>query len=194
MIVPMRSATTKRNSRLQRRHEHDQHGELTELDADVERQQRRQQVRAGELQRLRSANEKPKPCTSPNANAIIHRLSRDQLNAVAGPRPSLACGDDDVLERHVDDRDGDQRFDERRKPERVGRQVRGRRDERDRVRDRERRDDEDERPRRAERNDEAEQEQQVIGAVEDVLEAEPDEAPAPPDASADRAGRGRDRR
>ena len=37
---------------LQRRDEQRQHEELPELDADVERQQRRQQVGPGELQRL----------------------------------------------------------------------------------------------------------------------------------------------
>ena len=83
---------------------------------------------------------------------------------------------DDVLERHVDDRDGDQRLDERRKPQRVGREAERGRDQRDRVRDGEGGDDEHERPQAAERDHEAGDEQQVVGAVEDVQEARLDEA------------------
>ena len=37
---------------LQRRHEDDEHQELAELDAEVEGEERGQNVRAGELQRL----------------------------------------------------------------------------------------------------------------------------------------------
>ena len=50
-------------------------------------------------------------------------------------------------------------------------------------------DDGDERPEAAERDHQAEQEQQVVGAVEDVLEAELARSAAPPGATADRAAR-----
>ena len=90
---------------------------------------------AGELQRSRArANEKPKPCTMPKAKAMIQR------------RWTVAA--DDVLQRHVDDGDGDQRLDERREPERVRHEAEGGGDQRDRMRDREGGDDDDERPRR----------------------------------------------
>ena len=59
----------------------------------------------------------------------------------------------------------------------VRRQIERRRDERDRVRDREGGDDDDERPEAAERDHQAEQEEQVVGAVENVKEARDDEAP-----------------
>ena len=71
----------------------------------------------------------------------------------------------------------------------LGREVEGRRDERDRVRDREGRDDEHERAKPAERDHEAEKEQQVVGAVENVEEAELRRIATPPGASADRAAR-----
>ena len=61
----------------------------------------------------RSANEKPKPWTRPNAEASHH--------ATAAVHGSASTPIDDVLERHVDDRHGDQHFDERREPQRVGR-------------------------------------------------------------------------
>ena len=65
--------------------------------------------------------------------------------------------------------------------------IRGR-DQRDGMSDRKRRHDQDERAQLApKRHDEAEQEQQVIGAVQDVLEAERARSAAATDASADRA-------
>ena len=65
MIVPMRSATTYRNSRSSAGMSSDQHEQLTQLDADVERQQRRQQVRAGELQRLPQREREPEAVHEP---------------------------------------------------------------------------------------------------------------------------------
>ena len=91
--------------------------------------------------------------------------------------PPVQARTDDVLERHVDDGAGDEHLDERREPERVGPEVVGRGDERDRVRDGEGRDDGDQRAEAAERDDQAEQEQQVVGAVQNVLEAKLHEAP-----------------
>ena len=52
MMMPMRSGGRCRNSRSEHRHEQHEHQQLAELDADVERQQRGQQVRSGELQRF----------------------------------------------------------------------------------------------------------------------------------------------
>ena len=52
MMVPMRSATTYRNSRSSAGYQHDQHGKLAEFDTHIERQQRGQQVRTRKLQRL----------------------------------------------------------------------------------------------------------------------------------------------
>ena len=86
-------------------------------------------------------------------------------------------GRDDVLERHVDDRHGDERLDQRRKPQRARRHVVGGRDERDRVGDGEGGDDRHQRADAAERNHQAEQEQQVIHAAQDVEEPVHDEAP-----------------
>src|SRR6266550_6029198 len=89
---------------------------------------------------------------------------------------SLELGSDDVLERHIHDGERDQRFDQRRKPKRVWRESDRRRHEGDRVRDGERRHDGDEWPNLPERDDEAEDEQEMVDAVEDVREAELDEA------------------
>ena len=53
MIVPMRSATTKRKSSSSAGIISSEHEQLAELDAEVERQERRQQMRAGKLHGLR---------------------------------------------------------------------------------------------------------------------------------------------
>src|SRR5687768_2254628 len=90
--------------------------------------------------------------------------------------PPLDLRANDVLERHVHNREGDQHLDQRWEPERVRGEPACRRNEGDRVRDRERRDDRDERARLAERNHETEDEQDVIDPVENVLDAEYDEA------------------
>jgi hypothetical protein len=46
---------------------------LTKLHADVERQQRREQVRPANWSVCFSANENPNPCTRPKPNVISHR-------------------------------------------------------------------------------------------------------------------------
>ena len=147
----------------ERRQNDRQHEELTELDADVEREQRRQQVRSRELKRLPQRERKAE--------------SMHQAKAERNHPAALDVGAHHILQRHVDDGRRDQRFDERRKPERVGGEVEGRGEQRNRMRDGERRDDGDERSDAAERNDEAEQEQQMVGAVQDVLESELHEVP-----------------
>ena len=52
MMTPMRSSITYRNVSASSGSAIDQHQQLPELHADVEREQRRHQVRSGELQRL----------------------------------------------------------------------------------------------------------------------------------------------
>src|SRR4030095_2524712 len=78
----------------------------------------------------------------------------------------------DILERHVDDGHGDERFDERWEPEGGWSDAIGCGDERDRMRDGERGHDHDERSDAPERDDQAHQEQQVIGAIENVQDPE----------------------
>ena len=80
---------------MERRHEDEQHEQLAELDADVEREQRRQEVRAGELQRL--------PQREREAEAV-HQAEGERDDPAALPEVRRS---DDVLERHVDDRGGD---------------------------------------------------------------------------------------
>ena len=65
MIVPSRSGDHVAEQEIERRNQQDQHQQLSQLDADVERQQRRQQVRAGELQRLPQRERKPEPVDQP---------------------------------------------------------------------------------------------------------------------------------
>ena len=52
---------------IEDRNQDHQHEQLPELDADVERQQRRQQVRAGELQRLAQREREPEAVNQPEA-------------------------------------------------------------------------------------------------------------------------------
>ena len=85
-------------------------------------------------------------------------------------------GINNILQRHVDDGDRDQRLDQRREPEPVRHEAESRRYQRDRMPDGERGDDDHERPQPPERKHQAEQEQQVIDAFEDVPEARDDEA------------------
>src|SRR3989442_13971782 len=84
---------------FERGDEQQKYEELTKLDADIERQQRSQQVRSGELQRLA---EREREAESVNET----EPEGDHL-------PALQIAVDDVLERHVEEGDGDERFDER---------------------------------------------------------------------------------
>src|SRR2546422_871726 len=184
----------------------DEYEQLTELDANVERQERGQQMRAGELQR-RAQREREAEAVHETEGEGNHptTLERRACKARRGVRALGALRAwrsraghkrlrpprarrrerqgrgrgparvNDVLERHVDDRGRDQRLDERREPQRVGREVVRRGNERDRMRNGERRHDRDKRPETAEWNHQAEQEQQVIDAVEDVEGSELDE-------------------
>ena len=148
---------------VERRDEHEEHGELADLDAEIERDERRDEVVAGELKLLAQEEREPES---------VHDAERE------GDHPSHLHGPaDDVLERHVDDRGGDQRLDEGREPQGIRHEPVGRRDQRDRMREREGGDDDGERPQAPERRDEADEEQQVVDAAEDV--PEPDTAGSP---------------
>ena len=87
----------------------------------------------------RSANEKPRPCTRPKANARIQRRRPTRRR-----RAAFAGREHDVLERHVDDRRRDERLDQRRKPQPVRPGIQGGRDERHGMSGGERGDREDE--------------------------------------------------
>ena len=89
--------------------------------------------------------------------------------------PPISPRTDDVLERHVDDRERNEHFDQRRKPKRIRRKAHRGGDERDRVRDGERGDDRDERPDAPNGNHETQHEQQVVDAAEYVRESQADE-------------------
>ena len=137
--------------------------QLAELDADVESEERRQQMRSGELQRLAKGERE--------AEAVNEaEPERDEPAA-------LELGSDDVLERHVDDRDRDEHLDERRKPQRARREAQRGREQGDGVRDGERRYDRDERTDPPEGDHEANDEQQVVDAVHDVPESQLHEPP-----------------
>src|SRR5580704_14398890 len=79
-----------------RRNEDAQNGELADLDPDVEREQRYQQVRPGELQLL--------------LEDVGEAEAMDEAEEPGNdPAPPQARADD-VLERQVDDRHGDNRL------------------------------------------------------------------------------------
>ena len=142
---------------VQQRNEQQQDQELTELDAEVEGEQRGQEVRAGELERLAEGEGE--------AEAV------DEAEAEGGGPATFLADAEDVLERHVDDGQRDQDLDQGGEPENARRQTGGGGDQGDRVGDRERGDDEDQLAELAERGDEADQKQQVVETAEDVFEA-----------------------
>ena len=96
---------------IERGHEQDEHEQLAELDADVEREQRRQHV-----VRPRTA-----ACFAKRTRSRSH--GSDRSRTAMAQRVMAPIGCDDVLDGHVEDRRRDQRLDERRKPQRVGRQA-----------------------------------------------------------------------
>jgi hypothetical protein len=93
-----------------------------------------------------------------------------------GDPASARARADEVLQGHGDDRDGDQPLHQRREPESLRGEAQDRGGERQRVRHREGGGDYHQRPEAAKRDDQAGDEQQVVGAVEDVQEAALDEA------------------
>src|SRR6478752_3107545 len=119
-------------------------------------------MRARELQRLAESKRESK--------------SMDEAKAERDEPAAFELGPDDVLERHVHDRECDQQFDQRREPERVRRETKHRRRERETMSHRERRHDRDQWSEPPKWNDQAEDEQQVVDSVENVVEAERHEA------------------
>src|SRR5438552_13910745 len=87
------------------------------------------------------------------------------------PAPAYIASDD-VLQRHIKDGHGDQRFDQRRKPQSIRPEVERGGNQRDRMRDGERRDDRDQGTEAPERNDQAEEKQQMVRPIQDMVEAE----------------------
>ncbi|MFO1269882.1 MAG: hypothetical protein U1F67_25805 [Rubrivivax sp.] len=147
----------------QQRHARQQHRELAELDADVEGQQRRDEVRTGELQRFGKREREAE---------AVHEAERE------GQHPALVRrGAEDVEQRHRDDRRGDGPLDERRKPQPLRRDAERRGAERQRMRQRERGGNDDERPQPPKRDRQARDEEQVVSAIENVREAFTHEAP-----------------
>ncbi len=97
---------------LQRRDQDHEHEQLSDLDADVEGQEGCHEVRARELERLAQGERKPEP---------VHEAEREREE----PSPLDAHHAHDVFERHIEDRDRDERIDQRRKPESTGRVIEG---------------------------------------------------------------------
>src|SRR6478672_422987 len=96
----------------------------------------------------------------------VHQPEHERDN----PAP-LHLRTDDVLERDIQNRNRDERFDERRKPQRVRTEAESGRDQGDRMRDREAGDDHRKRHDAPERDHETEQKEQMVGAGEYVQEA-----------------------
>ena len=101
-MIPIRPDMRAPEEQGKRRNEDAQNGKLADLDPDVKREQRYQQVRPGELQLLLEDVGK--------AKAV------DEAEEPGNDPAPAQAGADDVLERHVDDRYGDGHFYERRKP------------------------------------------------------------------------------
>ena len=99
-----------------------------------------------------------------------------QAEDEGGDPASPRAGADQVLQRHGEDRDGDQPLHQRREPEAVRSQPEHGGREGQRVRHGEGGGDDHQRPQATERDHQAGDEQQVVGAVEDVEEALLDEA------------------
>ena len=122
MMIPIRSGHVPEEQR-EGGHEHEQEKHLADLDAEIEGEQRGDEMVAGELQLV---------AQDEGEAEAVHDAEGE------GDHPAaLDGGADDVLERHVDDGGGDQRLDERRKPERVRHEAEGGGDQRDRMRHRE---------------------------------------------------------
>ena len=115
-------------------------------------------MRAGELQRLGERERETE--------------SVDQSEAERDEPPPIQLRTEDVLEGHEHDRERDEGLDEWREPERVGRQAERGGDQGDRMRHGERSDDGHERPEAPEGHDQTEEEEEVVDAVQNVLEAE----------------------
>src|SRR5260370_34770267 len=135
-------------------------------------------MRSGELQGLPQGERKTK--TVYQAKTKSHHPAALQA-AAAG----------DVFERHVNDRNRDERFDQRRKPQKIWCEVVGRGEQRDRMRDGERSDDGNERAETAKWDYQTQQKKQMVGAVQNVEKTQVDKSQGrlmPPRVEADQAG------
>jgi len=145
----------------QRGHKGAEHGELTDLDSYVEGEQRYQQVRPGELQLTFEGGREAKAVN-------------EAEDPGDDPAPAKV-GAHDILERHVDNRYGDCRFYERSKPGAYrGEVIRGP-NQRYRMPNSEGGDHRDETSDPPKRDDQAEQKQKMVGAAQNMFDAEPDE-------------------
>src|SRR5437879_6915809 len=94
------------------------------------------------------------------------------------PAALQAAAANDVFKCHINDGNGDERFDQRRKPEKIWCEVVGGGDQRDRMRNGERGDDGNERAETAKRDYKTKQKQKMVGAVENVEKTQVDKSPS----------------
>src|SRR5438552_114116 len=92
------------------------------------------------------------------------------------PAALQAAAANDVFERHINDGNGNERFNHRRKPEEIRRKIIGGSNQRNRMRDGERGDDGDERAETAKRDYKTKQKQKMVGAVENVEKTQVDKS------------------
>ena len=162
------------SQRLEQRRNGQHHRELTDLDAEVEREERPAQVASGQLhlpQRVREAE------------------PVDQAEGAGGQDAPFAAGPGaQVVDADVDDAQGNQRLDQcrRRRDHAEHSERKG-----DAVRDGEGRDYGGQPPETSSEQEQARQEEQVIRTREDVLDARGEEALNGPGARLRRASRKR---
>src|SRR5256886_3923289 len=148
---------------LECRDQQNEHEKLAKLDADVEGKKRSEQVGAGELQRLPQGEREAKS---------MHKAEAKRHH----PAALQAAAANDVFERHINDGNGNERFNHRRKPEEIRRKIIGGSNQRNRMRDGERGDDGDERAETAKRDYKTKQKQKMVGAVENVEKTQVDKS------------------
>src|SRR5260370_19999083 len=135
-------------------------------------------MRSGELQRLPQGERKTK---------TVHQAKTEGHY----PAALQAAAAGDVFERHVNDRNRDERFNQRRKPEKIRCEIVGGGNQRDRMRDGERGDDGNERAETAKWDYQTQQKKQMVGAVQNVEKTQVDKSQGrlmPPRVEADQDG------
>ena len=120
-----------------------------------------------------STEANPKPWMRPKKPAKSGRASRAGARAPR-PAPAVAGNHEQIVGADDHDRERDERLDD---PCRRAEDVERRQRQRDAVPDRERRDDQRQAPERAAEEQQADQEQDVVRADQDVLDARRDERP-----------------
>src|SRR5262249_48766517 len=141
--------------KLQQGNQQNQDEKLPQLDSNVERKQRREQVRPGKLQRLPQRKRKTETVHQPKAK-------RDH------PATLDAAGSNDIFQRHINDGSGDEDFNERGKPQEIRRKVVSRSNQRNGMRHGKRHDYRNQRAQPPERNYQTEEKQEMVRTVEDV--------------------------